>query len=59
MRSNHHSESKQENPKLHQSFYKFIRENGGWSKNFQLFLIESYPCNGKEELQMELREYML
>ena len=57
MRSNHHRESKRENPKLHQKLYKFICENGGWS-NFQLILIESYPCNGKEELQMKLREYI-
>ncbi len=57
MRSNHHRDSKQENPKLHQKLYRFIRENGGWS-NFQLILIESCPCNGKEELIIKLREYI-
>ncbi len=57
MRSNHHKESKNENPKQNQKLYRFIRENGGWS-NFQLILIESYPCSGKEELMMKLREYI-
>ena len=57
MRSNHHRESKQENPKLNQKLYRFIRENGGWS-NFQLILIVAYPCLNKEELNMKLREYI-
>ena len=57
MRSNHHRDSKQDNPKLNQKLYRFIRENGGWS-NFQLILIESYPCQNKEELIMKLREYI-
>ena len=57
MRSNHHRESKQENPKLNQTLYRFIRENDGWS-NFQVILIISYPCQNKEELIMKLREYI-
>lgn len=32
-----------------QKVYKFIRENGGWT-NWDMRIIEYYPCNTKDEL---------
>lgn len=37
--------------------YKFIRDNGGWD-NWDMILIESYPCNNKLELHKKEREYI-
>jgi hypothetical protein len=35
--------------------YKFIRENGGW-KNWDMIMVEKYPCNDKLELLKKERE---
>lgn len=34
--------------------YQFIRENGGWN-NWQMILLEQYPCNSKLEMHMRER----
>ena len=42
------------NSKMHNyKLYKFIRENGGWD-NFDVMMIEKYPCDSK--LQAHQRE---
>ena len=35
--------------------YKFMRENGGW-ENWDMIMIEKYPCNDKLELLKKERE---
>ena len=35
--------------------YQFIRENGGW-KNWDMIMVEKYPCNDKLELHKKERE---
>ncbi len=37
--------------------YKFIRENGGWS-NWNMVMLEEYPCNSKLEATKRERELM-
>ena len=37
--------------------YKFIREHGGW-ENFDMVLIEYYPCETKLELEREERKVL-
>lgn len=39
------------------SVYKFIRENGGWD-NWDIILIEIYPCTNKFELLSRERYYI-
>ena len=34
--------------------YQFVRENGGWN-NWQIVLLEQYPCNSKLEMLMRER----
>ena len=44
-----------------QYIYKFIRQYGGWD-NWQMILIEKYPCNDKKEAESRERywfEYLL
>jgi hypothetical protein len=36
--------------------YKFIREHGGWN-NWQMILIEKWPCNDGNELRARERHY--
>jgi hypothetical protein len=35
--------------------YKFIREHGGW-ENWDMIMVEKYPCNDKLELHKKERE---
>lgn len=42
------------NPKKDYFVYKFIRENGGW-ENFELTIIEEYPCNTCDEARLRER----
>jgi len=37
--------------------YQFIRDNGGWDE-WQMILIESFPCNNKIELQIRERYHI-
>ena len=43
--------------KYNLNVYKFIRENGGWN-NFDMVLIEYYPCETKLELEREERKIL-
>ena len=38
--------------------YKFIREHGGWS-NWDMVLVEYYPCNTKLELERHERTFVI
>lgn len=46
--------SKEYNKKV----YQFIRANGGWEE-WDMIIVEEYPCNNKEELKMKEDEIML
>jgi hypothetical protein len=37
--------------------YKTIRENGGWD-NWDMILVENYPCNNKNELHARERHFI-
>ena len=37
--------------------YKYIRENKGWN-NFNMEIIEFYPCNSKEDLNIREKYYI-
>jgi len=55
-KANHKSCCNNENYKLHNNtLYKYIRENGGW-ENWDMILIENYPCTGIREAE-EREEY--
>jgi len=43
--------------KYNMRVYKFIRETGGFD-NWSLILVEKYPCNSKQELEMRERYWM-
>lgn len=48
------------NPRVKEYYYPVyvcIRDNGGW-KNWDLILVENYPCNGVEELRARERHHM-
>ncbi len=48
-RSNHKDACCKEHNKEYNHYkYIFIRENGGWD-NFEIVLMEDYPCNNVEE----------
>jgi hypothetical protein len=48
----HHSNN-ENNKQYNMKLYKFIRSNGGF-ENFDMIMIEEYPC--KNKLQLETRE---
>lgn len=37
--------------------YKYIRDNGGWD-NFDMILIENYPCDNQNELHARERHFI-
>jgi hypothetical protein len=46
------------NSKLYNyKIYKYIRENGGWDE-FNMIVIQDYPCNNKDELVKRENEIM-
>jgi hypothetical protein len=54
----HKSCCNNENTKEHNRLvYQFIRANGGFD-NFDLIIIEEYPCESKVQLEMKEREYI-
>ena len=46
--------SNRKDKKYNLYLYKFIRQNGGW-ENWQMILIEKYPCNDKKEAESRER----
>lgn len=38
-----------------QNIYRYIRQNGGWNQ-WNMILLEEYPCNSKYELEQRERE---
>ena len=46
--------SNRKDKKYNLYLYKFIRQNGGWD-NWQMILIEKYPCDDKKEAQSRER----
>ena len=53
-RKHHYENVIYPNPRKDYSVYKFIRENGGW-ENFDLLIIEEYPCNNCDEARLRER----
>ena len=52
----HKNSSNNEKNKDYNSYvYKFIRENGGWA-NWDMILVESYPCKSSLDLHKRERE---
>jgi len=49
--NNKHSE------KYNFNVYRFIRDNGGWN-NFDMIMIEEYPCENKLQAERKEREYI-
>ncbi len=53
-RKHHYENVIYPNPRKDYQVYKFIRNNGGW-ENFELDIIEEYPCNSCDEARLRER----
>jgi len=49
-KTGHKSNCNTPNDKHHLNVYQIIRENGGWD-NWNMILVEDYPCKGKREAE--------
>ncbi len=57
-KNSHKSSCNNEKSKQHNMYvYKFIRDNGGM-ENFQMILVENYPCESKLELESRERSWV-
>ena len=57
-KSSHKSRcTKEGNKKYHYKVYKYMRNNGGWD-NWDMVLLEKYPCNDEHELAKRERYWI-
>ena len=57
-KSAHKTACKNENNKAHNyNVYQFIRANGGWA-NWDVVVVEDYPCDSKNQLETRERHHM-
>lgn len=53
----HCNNSSEKNKDYNRQVYKFIRENGGWN-NWDMVVIEEYPCDNRIQLLQRERYWM-
>ena len=53
-----HCKNEKGNKEYYYKVYEFIRSNGGWD-NFEMKIIEHYPCENKGEATVKEQEYII